>query len=400
MQTQLIEAWLRDYMLLALRVNRHLTAESGGTLLIYTGPEEWKHQLDSEPAPYSATQLIDECGRLRENLPVEGQRAAYLEAQLIAMAAAIDLLDPSRAGKTDIIEQASRCLGVTVAWEPESLFESAHDRLDAALPRGSGTVAERLHRWQHSHALPAHHRDRLPDLVARAIDETCARTRQIISLPEDISIEVQLDSGPHRGHYGGGTRGTMYINNGMPFNLADLNYVVAHEGFPGHIAESMLKDIHLIHGADYPEHHVRFMMSPSFVISEGIGLHAERILFAGDESQRWITDNVLVPLGIELDHSDFREIREARNILWGVWGNAALMAADKRSDTEITDYLTRWGLLTQEEADWAVGSVHSVSMAAYVLSYYHGWRILNPWLDRPERVRRLLTEAVLPSDIN
>jgi len=41
-------------------------------------------------------------------------------------------------------------------------------------------------------------------------------------------------------------------------------------------------------------------------------------------------------------------------------------------------------------------------MRAYVLGYFHGWRLLRHWLDHPDRlarVRRLLTEPVLPADL-
>ncbi len=42
-------------------------------------------------------------------------------------------------------------------------------------------------------------------------------------------------------------------------------------------------------------------------------------------------------------------------------------------------------------------------MNIYVLGYYHGWRLLRPWLDHPDRlarVRRLLTKPVLPADLD
>ena len=88
------------------------------------------------------------------------------------------------------------------------------------------------------------------------------------------------------------------------------------------------------------------MISPQFVVSEGLGLHAQEIAFPGDEAQRWLTDEILSPLGIAPDGSDFAAIHDARNALWGAWGNAALLAAEGRPDAEIADYLTRWALLT------------------------------------------------------
>lgn len=91
-----------------------------------------------------------------------------------------------------------------------------------------------------------------------------------------------------------------------------------------------------------------------------------------------------------------------RNALWGAWGNAAILAAEGRPDAEIADYLTRWALLTEAETTWALGSLRSPSMGVYLLAYFHGWRLLRPWLDppdRPTRVRHLLTQPVLPADL-
>ncbi len=294
------------------------------------------------------------------------------------------------------LEHARQCLGVPIDREPEDRFEAAHAQLDAALPAGPGSLAERLHAWQQAHIVPA---ARLPELARHAIAETVARTRTIITLPDELHLDVRLDTGPHRGHFAGEDHGTIYLNDSLPFNGADLLYVVAHEGFPGHIAESLLKAAHL---ADQPEHGVRFMISPQFVISEGLGLLAQEVVFPADEAQRWLTDKVLAPLGIGPDGSDFAAIHNARNMLWGVWGNAAVLAAEGRPDSEIADYLTHWALLTEDETAWALGSLRSPSMGVYVLGYFHGWRLLQSWLDhpdRPARVRQLLTKPVLPVDL-
>jgi hypothetical protein len=391
MRAQVLDGgWLHAYATLALRIDRHLTAP-GGTWLIYDGPEALRTEVAAEE-PVPAARLAEECEALRQSIPVDGRRGAFLAAQLTAMrASTLQLDDTAR-----FLDHAGQCLGVQIDRAPEALFAHAHSRLAAALPRRSGSLAERLHAWQQAHSVPA---KRLPKLARRAIAETVARTRAIVALPDELQVDVRLDPGPHRGHYAGAGRGTIHLNDAQPFNGADLFSVVAHEGFPGHIAESLLKDIHLAH---LPEHRIRFMLSPQFVVSEGLGLHAQEIVFPGDEAQRWITDKILFPLGIPPDGSDFATIHDARNVLWGAWGNAAILASEGRPDTEIAAYLTRWALLTEAEVAWALGSLRSIGMRAYVLGYYHGWRLLRPWLDHPDRyarVRRLLTEPTLPADL-
>lgn len=144
----------------------------------------------------------------------------------------------------------------------------------------------------------------------------------------------------------------------------------------------------------------RFML-PSFVVSEGVGLHALELIFPDDEAQVWLANNVFPDYGIEPD-GDLAAIHEARNMLWGVWANAALLADEGRSEEDVAGYMSRWALLGEQEVGPALASLRAPGMEVYVLAYYHGWRLLRTWLDagdRQERVRRLLTEQVLPADL-
>jgi len=392
------QEWIRDYARLALRVNRRLTESTGGTLLIYRGPAEWSEEAAKEPLPPPG-RLIEDADRLLDAVPFDPRRAAYLSAHVRAVRAVARRLNGER---VPLREYARECLGIEPDMLPESVFEEAHARLDAALPKGGGTLSDRLHAWQRRHTLDQI--ERLPGLVAKAVQECRARTRAIIPLPDDEVVGCRLiPDAPYlaAGHYEGGTRSTIFMNR-APFNLADLLYTVAHEGHPGHIAESMLKERRLVEEEGRLEQQIRFMLAPSFVISEGIGLHAQHVIFPGDEAQAWLTDNILRQEGIEPDGSDFAAIHDVKTVLWGVWSNAAFLADEGRPESEIGAYLTRWALLGEDEIAAFFKVLSAPGMNAYVLGYYHGWRILRPWLDAPgrhDRVRRLLTEQILPADI-
>ncbi|MDP4506128.1 hypothetical protein [Nonomuraea turcica] len=376
--------WQRDYAMLALRINRL----AGGALLIYRGPEAWSTQAASEPPP-SPGALADEAERLLESAP-----SAYLAGHVRAMRAVARYLDGER---LPLAEYARQCLGLEPRRLPEEVFEEAHGELDAALPKGPGSLAERLQAWQAAHTLGQI--ERLPDLVARAVAETRARTNAIIPLPEDEVVGCRLVEGVSfhgAGDYEGGLRSTIHINKAIPFNLADLLYLVAHEGHPGHIAESMLKEIHLAGRAD---RRVRFMVSPSFVLSEGLGLLAEEILFPGDEAQVWLNRRVFPETGIR-PSGDLAAIHHAKNVLWGVWGNVAFLAAEGRTDADLAAYLARWSLYSDAEVALVLGLLRPSPTSPYIFGYFHGWELLRPWAaTRPERVRRLLTEQLLPSDV-
>ncbi|SEL01535.1 hypothetical protein [Nonomuraea pusilla] len=386
--------WQRDHALLALRINRLVTGYSGGTAVIYRGPVEWSRQAESEPEP-DPGRLADEAARLLESAPT-----AYLAAHVRAMRAVALRLAGVRA---PLPEYARQCLACEVGWVPEETFASAHDRLDAALPPGPGPLAGRLASWARAHTLPDV--ERLPPLVALAVAETRARTSAFVPLPPDEVVRCRLVSGvPFHaaGAYEGGVTSTIHVNRDLPFNLADLLYVVAHEGHPGHIAESLLKEEHLAVGQGRTEQLVRFMLSPSFLVSEGIGLHAEEIAFPGGEAGEWLAGHVFPKTGITPHDADLAAIHRARNALWGVWGNVALLADEGAPDRDLIAYLRRWGLHDDAEAARALPLLRPSAMAPYIFGYYHGWRLLDGWLvapDRAARVRRLLTEQLLPGDL-
>lgn len=378
--------WQRDYAMLALRINRLIGGSAlSGTVLIYRGPEAWSAQAESEP-PATAAKLVDDAERLLDSAP-----SPYLAGQVRAMRAVARYLDGERLPPA---EYARQCLGLEPRRLPESVFEEAHAELDAALPKGRGSLAERLRAWQAAHTLDAI--DRLPELVAKAVAETRARTNLIVPLPEGEVVGCRLVEGVSfhgAGDYEGGLRSTIHINKAIPFNLADLLYLVAHEGHPGHIAESLLKE-------SLPEQRVRFMLAPSFVLSEGLGLLAEEIVFPGDEAQTWLNRHVFPEAGIRPDGSDFAAIHHAKNVLWGVWGNVTFLAAEGRAEADLAAYLARWSLCGDDEVALAMGLLKPSPMSPYIFGYFHGWELLRPWVaERPDRVRRLLTERLLPADV-
>ncbi|WP_043638214.1 hypothetical protein [Nonomuraea candida] len=375
--------WQRDYAMLALRIDRLIT----GTALIYRGPAQWRAAVAAEP-PAAPGALAEEAERLLESAP-----SAYLRAHVRAMRAVARRLAGER---LPLAEYGRRCLGLEPRRVPEEVFEQAHAELDAALPRTPGPLADRLRAWRAAHTL----RDvgRLPELVGRAVAEARARTsKAIVPLPEGEVVGCALVTGVAfhgAGDYEGGLRSTIHINKEIPFNLADLLYLVTHEGHPGHIAESMLKELRL-----GPEQGVRFMVSPSFVLSEGLGLLAEELVFPGDEAQEWLNANVFPELGIRPDGSDFAAVHRARNVLWGVWGNAAFLADEGRGEAELGAYLRRWALYDDGEVAAVLGLLAPSPMSPYIFGYFHGWELVRRWVTGPDRARRLLTEQLLPADV-
>lgn len=380
------DEWLRAYTLLILRLDRNSALRSAGVgwCVDYFGPAELREQVAGEPEP-EAGRLVAEAEAIAAELSFDGQRRVFLAAHVRALHALVRHAQ----GGIGVRELMRECLDVDPEPVPEAEFARAHEDLDRALPKTLGSLADRLRDWRVAHTLPRERLGEVPELVAAAVAECRARCQRIVPLPdgERVGCEIVPDAGyVGMGAHHGGLDSTILLGGKRPFVLADLLYVVAHEGHPGHIAEQVLKEIHL---GDRMEQRVRFAPAPPYVLSEGLALHAQAVLFPGDEAQAWLTDKVLAPCGIRPDGSDFAAIHRARNVLFGVRHNATLLAADGRPDAEIVDYLTRWGLLEDPDPR---------TLSPYVSAYYHGWRLLDGRLD-DALVRRLLTEQVLPADL-
>lgn len=399
--------WLRDYALLGLRLNR-LAAESGqgGLFLDYRGPKEWAEEVANAPLP-AAEQLVAEAETLAETLErqgLDGQRVAFLSGQVEAFRTVARQLAGERLTLRELVRG---CLDLAVDRMPESELEAAYELLDAGLPGGAGSLAERLHAWQDRHTLPRERTDRIPAIVERAIAETRARTTALLPIPADQHDACQLMPGASflaAGHYQGNGRATLFINSDLPFILADLLYTVAHEAYPGHIAEAVCKELHLIQGKGHIEQQLWPFPSPRMVVSEGMGLWAQELVFPGDGAQAWLVDNVLRDQGIPPDGSDFATIHRAKTILLGAWCDAMLMAEEGRPEEELRRYLTDRALLREAELEpvLALTRASGPGGGPYLFGYYHGWRLLEPWvrnLDRSECVRRLLTEPLSPNQL-
>ncbi|MGH3756896.1 hypothetical protein [Actinophytocola sp.] len=383
------QEWLHAYAMLILRLDRRL-ADNGWAWVDYYGPDEWRARVAGEQ-PRPAGRLVDDAEELAADLPFDEPRRTYLAAHVRAIRALTRQENGARPTMPDLIRD---CLGIEVGMVPETVFERAHDELDRALPKTVGSLAERLRDWRAAHSLPRERLDQLPDLVARAVDESRARTHERIApLPDGERVRCEVVPGVRyvgAGWHHGGLDSTILLGGDRPFNLADLLYVVTHEGHPGHIAEQVLKEIHLTDRGHF-EQSVRFAPAPPFVLSEGLALHAEELVFPDDEAQAWLTDNILGPRGIRPDGSDFAAIHRARNVLFGVRHNAVLRHDEGRDDTETGEYLARWGL-TEDPDTRGLDS-------PYLCAYYYGWRLLDSRQDSLDLARRLLTEQVLPADL-
>ncbi|ULH17573.1 hypothetical protein MF271_21215 (plasmid) [Deinococcus sp. KNUC1210] len=396
------DPWIQDYILLALRLNRCITDMiDDDSLLGYHGPPEDLVRIRQEPPPFP-TQLIHDAQSLAESLPTCGfapARTTYLGALIRALETV------ARQVAGDVIplrQQAYDCLDLQVDYLPEGQFIRAHALYDQALP-GTGDVTARLQAWRLHYTLAPAQQQHLVTLIERALHESRQRTNRMIALPSDEKTTIEaLRDVPFRAvaDYLGHHRSKILINQTLPFNLAELLYVVCHEGYPGHLAELVLKEAHLTEQQHFREQQINFLLTPPFVISEGIALWAHRLAFPGDEAARWLAKHVYPDVGITPDGSQLDLVLEATDLLWGVRGNAALMLDDGCSEAETIRYLRTYALIDEAAALRAVRGLRLPLREAYIFTYHYGVQLLEPWLRSDgahTALARLLTRQILPS---
>ncbi|MFC4456681.1 hypothetical protein [Deinococcus sonorensis] len=401
---QSADEWLDEYTVLNLRLNRCITAQIGDdSLLDYVGPAEHAMRVRQEPEPAPAHLILD-AQRLRQTLPAQGFEPARA-AHLLKLVRALDSVARRVAGEAvSLREQALDWFDLHVDYVPDHHFTLAHAMYDDALP-GTGDVMGRLHRWRAHHTLPEGRRQLLRPVMQRALDESRRRTRRMVPLPSDEEVGIAtLQDQPFRAvaAYHGNYRSQILINETLPFNLAELLYVVCHEGYPGHLAELVLKEQHLTRQRGYREQQVGFLLTPPFVISEGLALWAHRLAFPDDEAERWLAAQVYREVGIAPDGSRLSRVLQATDLLWGVRCNAALMLEDGRSERETVHYLKHYALMDDAAASRTVSGLRLPMREAYIFTYHHGLQLLEPWLGAGEPARaltRLLTRQVLPSTL-
>jgi hypothetical protein len=109
----------------------------------------------------------------------------------------------------------------------------------------------------------------------------------------------------------------------------------------------------------------------------------------------------LRPLGIRYDAEPVAAVASAAEALGRVRGNAALLLhEDGKPVEEVIDYLARWALLPRARAEKAVQFLTDPTWRAYVTCYIEGLALCRRFVGgRPERFERLITEQLVPADL-
>lgn len=104
-----------------------------------------------------------------------------------------------------------------------------------------------------------------------------------------------------------------------------------------------------------------------------------------------------------MDAKALLRLRQASEMFEGVWGNAAMLLDEGRSEAEVAQYFVKHMLLPEDRASSYVASLkHPLNGLHLALTYGNGQKLVRRWLQGPDRVavfRRFLTEQWTPSQL-
>jgi len=123
-----------------------------------------------------------------------------------------------------------------------------------------------------------------------------------------------------------------------------------------------------------------------------------------NELEDWYREEILPQAGMShIDPGRMLEIGKARTKRGGIMGNVSFMLYDQhKSEEEVSQYLQKYALLSEKEAQQNIRFVSDPLSRSYVFTYDIGYELLEELFthaDRDQYFKRLLEEPVTPSQI-
>lgn len=394
-----------EYIRLALAIEQYLP----GYIDSYFGPDEWLNQA-REAGKLPLRDLTERADRLATGIsqaddrdpPNEfgAQRRDFLAHQVTAMQMSLRLLSGE---KVSLAEETRGLYDVQPEWKAESNFEEAHRELDQALPPGD-SLPERMQAWSRSLEISVEKVRKILPAVTKRLREL---THQKFHLPEGENFSLEFVSDKPWSAYNwylGGYQSRIDFNTDLPIKVSILPDLVAHEGYPGHHTELSIKEQKLVRERKYDEHKLTLINAPSCVIAEGIATTARETVLTDAELEDWFRVEILPLAGMtHIDAARLMAVSRASRKMDGLGGNAAFMLYDqKKSETEIKQYVQKYGLRSEKEAQQTLRFISDPLSRSYVFTYHIGYDLLGDLFahgNREAYFKRLLQEPVTPGQI-
>jgi hypothetical protein len=402
-----LDAIARDYLLLQLTIGE----KEEGYIDAYYGPPEIQAQAEAEAVANDLPRLAERVAALRERIAeaefedgsLERRRAAFLDAQLVAAQTRLRMMQ----GETlSFQDEAEGLFGVRPELPELESFDPLIARIDALVP-GDGPLWQRIDAFRSRFNVPS---DRLRAVMDAGIAECRRRTLAHFELPQGEKFDLALVTDkPWSGYnwYQGGFHSKIEINTDLPVRIERARDLGCHEGYPGHHVYNVLLEQELVEGRGWIEYTVYPLYSPQSLLAEGSANYGIELAFPGDEGLAFDRD-VLAPLaGLPTaDLARYLELAElTADLRPAGYTIAAQLFAGEIDEAEAIALTQRYQLTSPERAAQTID--FAKTYRSYIINYGLGLEMVRAHVEaagsspeaRWERMRRILSEPTLPSDL-
>jgi len=271
----------RNFLRLTLHVDKH----NKGYVDFYIGPKKLRKLVDNEVIT-SPSKLLSDCKALQKDLFKQGydkKRERYLEKMLTAMRTSIEMLNGV---EIPFKEQFLRLYDVTLQPVNESELDNLKEEVHKAY-NGSGSLEERMKDLRVWRTIPE---GKVFELFKKALNITRERTKELFVdlLPENEHVNLELVKNNNSNEakwayynwYLGNFSSRIEVNPNYSMYWTALLPAAAHEGYPGHHIEFIVKEQRLYRELNQFEHSILLLNSPKLILCEGIADVAVNVLFS------------------------------------------------------------------------------------------------------------------------
>ena len=390
------------FLRLALRIDKHIK----GYVDFYIGPKKLRKIIDNEVLT-SPNKLLNDCKALQKNLFKQGydkKRKRYLEVLLKAMETSIEILNGT---KISIKEQFLRLYDVVLQPVNESEIDNLKEEFNAAYG-GLGSLEKQMNDLRVQRTVPE---GKIFELFKKALNITRERTKELFVnfLPkkEQISLELVKNNDKVKWAYYNWYMGNYYsrieVNPNYNIYWTAFLSAAAHEGYPGHHTEFIIKERSLYRELNQFEHSILLLHSPKLILSEGIADLAEKVLFSNREAVEISLREFCPDSSNEVSLEKMMAQNKVKRKITLFWYNFAYHALiDRYNNEELMRYGTNFEIVSKETIKNQLKRISNPVYSKNAFMYNLGTNIIKHKYGEAPSVkdfRYLLVNPLLPSDL-
>ena len=397
---------LSEYGRRFLRLTLHIDKHNRGYVDFYIGPKKLREIVENEVIT-SPSRLLTDCRALQKDLFKQGydkKRERYLEKILISMRTSIEILNDI---DIPIKEQFSKLYDVVLQPVKESELDNLKEEFSAAYG-DPGRLEKRMNDLRVRRTVPE---GKVFELYKKALNITRERTKKLFVnlLPQKERIVLELVKNndeikwSYYNWYMGNFCSRIEVNPNYNIYWTAFLYAAAHEGYPGHHTEFVVKEQRLFRELNQFEHSILLLHSPKLILSEGIADLAVNMLFSNREAVE-ISLREFCP---DSSNEDSLEMMMAQNKVKGkitlFWYNFAYHALiNKYNHKQLIRYGTNFEIVSEETIKIQLKKISNPVYSKNAFMYNLGRNLIRHKYGKLPSVKdfqNLITNPLLTSDL-